>query len=105
MDTIPGRPVHDRLVLAGVTPALVHGLADVHAVAQDLVQRALVERPARAERAGLRRPRFGPVALGIELPDQQEGRAVVEEAAEDQADQLGLGRIDHQLAALDVVAE
>ena len=45
------------------------------------------------------------MALGVQLPDQQEGRAEVEEAPEDQADQLGLGRVHHQLAVPDVVAE
>ena len=45
------------------------------------------------------------MALGVQLPDQQERRAEVEEAPEDQADQLGLGRVHHQLAVPDVVAE
>ena len=102
---IPGRAVDDRLVLARVALALVHGLAEVGAVAQDLVQRALVERPALAEGAGLRGPGLGAVALSVQLSDQQEGRAEVEEAAEDQADQLGLGRVHHQLAVPDVIAE
>src|SRR5918994_7980467 len=93
MDAIPGRALDDRPVLARVALALMHGLAEIGAVAQDLVQRALVERPTLAEGAGLRGPRLGAVALSVQLPDQQERRAEVEEAPEDEADQLGLGRV------------
>jgi hypothetical protein len=46
---IPGRAVDDRLVLARVALALVDRLTDVGAVAQDLVERALVEWPTLAE--------------------------------------------------------
>ena len=45
------------------------------------------------------------MALGVQLPDQQERRAKVEEAAEDEADQICLGRVHHQLAVPNVVAE
>jgi hypothetical protein len=45
------------------------------------------------------------VALGVELPDQEESRAEIEEAPEYQADEVGLGRVHHQLAIADVVAE
>jgi hypothetical protein len=75
----------------------VRGLAEVGAVAKDLVQRALVERAPLAEGARLCGPGLGPVALSVQLPDQQEGGAEVEEAPEDQAHQLGLGRVHHQL--------
>jgi hypothetical protein len=34
----------DRLVLAGIGRALVNGVADVHAVVQELVKEALVDR-------------------------------------------------------------
>ena len=42
-----------------------------------------------AEGARLRRPGLGAVALGVHIPYQQEGRAEVEEAPEDQADRNG----------------
>jgi hypothetical protein len=41
MHPIPHRAIHDRLVLAGMTLALMRGQADVHRVPKDLVQRAL----------------------------------------------------------------
>ena len=103
--SIPGRTVDDRLVLARIALALVDRLAEVGAIAQDLVQRALVERPPLAEGARLCGPGLGAAALGVQLPDQQEGRAEVEKAPEDQADQFGLGRVHHQLPVPHVVAE
>jgi Protein of unknown function (DUF1003) len=105
VDLIPGRSIKDWLVLAGIARALVHRFAEVGAVAQDFVQRALVEWPTLTEGARLRGPGLGAVALGAELADQQERRAEVKEAPEDQADQLGLGRIDHQLPVPDVVTQ
>ncbi len=53
---VPDRAVDDRLMLAGVARALVHRLAEVNAVVQDLVDRALVDRLARPVLAVLRRP-------------------------------------------------
>jgi hypothetical protein len=65
MHPIPGPAVDNRLVLAGIALALVDGLAEVGAVAQDLVQRAFVEGATRTESAGLRGPRLGAVTLGV----------------------------------------
>ena len=61
--------------------------------------------PPLAEGAGPRGPGLGAVALAVQLSDQQEGGAEVEEAPEDQEDQLGFGRVHHQLAISDIVAE
>ena len=58
IDPVPGPRLDDRLGHARVAPALMNGVADVHAVAQDPVQRALVERAALAEGACLRCPGF-----------------------------------------------
>ena len=43
MNLIPEPAIDDRLVLAGVGDALVHGVADVDPVVQDLIEDALVE--------------------------------------------------------------
>jgi hypothetical protein len=83
MHPLPGRAIDDRRVLAYEALALVDGLAEIGAVAKDLGQRAVIERAALAEGARLRGPRLGAVALGVQLPYQQERRAEVEEAAED----------------------
>ena len=48
VDLVPGRAVDDRRVLAGMARPLVHRLAEVDAVVQDLVERALVDRLALA---------------------------------------------------------
>ena len=48
--SVPDRPVGDRLVLTRVALA-PYGLAEIGAVAQDLVQRALIEWPTFSERA------------------------------------------------------
>ena len=56
VDLVPGRSIDDRLVLAGIARPLVHRLAEVDAVVQDLVDRALVDRLARPVLAVLRRP-------------------------------------------------
>ncbi len=88
--------VGDRLVLARVAPALVHRLTEVSAVAQDLVQRALPNaRPSRQRPTVSSRTWFG--TRGRSAP----GSAG---APEDQAHQLGLGRVHHQLPVPEVVA-
>ena len=102
---VPGGAVDDRLVLAGIARALVHRLAEVDAVVQDLVERALVDRLARPVLAVLRRPRLRRVAGAAQLLRQLRRRAEAQEPLEDQPDQFGLFLVDHQLAVDDVVAE
>ena len=62
-------------VLAGISRALVHRLAEVHAVREDLVDRALVDRLALPMLAVLRRPGFRGVAGAAELLRQLRRRA------------------------------
>jgi len=45
MHVVPEIEADDRLVLAGIGRALVHRIADVHTVVQELVKEALVDRP------------------------------------------------------------
>ena len=92
-------------VLAGIGRPLVHRLAEVDAVVQDLVDRALVDRLARPVLAVLRRPGFRRVAGAAQLLRQLGRRADAQEALEDQPDELGFRLVDHQLAVDDVVAE
>ena len=106
MHLVPGRAIDDRLVLARMAVALVHRLAEVDAVAEDLVDRPLVDRLARPMLAVLRRPAISwcgrraaaPAPASVAEPEPQE-------AGEDQPDQLGFLLVHHQLAVDDVVAE
>ena len=77
--------VDDRLVLAGIARPLVHRLAEVDAVVEDLVDRALVDRLARPVLAVLRRPRFRRVAGAAQLLRQLRRRADAQEPLEDRA--------------------
>ena len=90
--------IDDRLVLAGIARALVHRLAEVDAVVEDLVDRALVDRLARPMLAVLRRPGFRGVAGAPEFLRQLGRRADAQEPLEDQPDELGLRLVHHQLA-------
>src|SRR5512147_485454 len=56
VDLVPGSLIDDRLVLAGIARPFVHGLAEVHAIAEDLVEGALIEQLALSSPAILRRP-------------------------------------------------
>ena len=105
VDLVPGRSIDDRLVLAGIGRALVHRLAEVDAVVEDLVDRALVDRLARPVLAVLRRPRFRRVAGAAQLLRQLRRRADAQEPLEDQPDELGLLLVHDQLAVAHVVAE
>jgi hypothetical protein len=44
---VPGRAIDDRLMLAGMARPLVHRIAEVDPVVQDLVDGGAVEKPAR----------------------------------------------------------
>ena len=89
------RAVDDRLVLAGIGGALVHRLADIDPVVEELVDVALVDQLAP----------LGPDILGPQRADQLGGRAELDEPLEDHPDGRGLGLVDDQLAVLDLVAE
>jgi hypothetical protein len=59
---VPGRTVDNGVVLAGITRSFVHGIAEVGAIAEDLVDRALVDGLARAVLTVLRDPGLGRTA-------------------------------------------
>ena len=83
----------------------MHRLAEVDAVVEDLVDRALVDRLARPVLAVLRRPRFRRVAGAAQLLRQLGRRADAQEPLEDEPDELGFRLVHHQLAVAHVVAE
>ena len=62
MELVPQRAGHDGLVLAGVAPSLVNGLADIDPVVDEPVEGALVDQPAALDEDALR-PQ-GPRQLG-----------------------------------------
>ena len=77
---VPEGLADDRRVLAGIGDALVDGEADVHAVAQDLVETALVD-----DAAAVAADVFGP-----ELSSERGRRADLQEPLEDHPDDRGL---------------
>lgn len=85
----------DRVVLAWVGRILVHGVAEVHAVAEDAIGVAL-----RQGAAALGGGAFGPEHL-----HQAGGGFRLDEAFEDPAHQCRLRLVHQQLAILGVVAE
>ena len=95
VDLVPQRLTDDRFMLARIDRALVHGLSDVGAVVQELVDVALVDELAV----------FAGDALGAQRAHQRGGRADLGEPLEDHADRLGVRFVDDELAVLDVVAE
>ena len=74
----------DRPMLAGIGNALVHGLADVDPVVQQLVEETLVDQLAAAR----------PDALGSERPSESRRRADLQETLEDQAHGLRFAVVD-----------
>ena len=105
VDLVPGRAVDDRLVLARMRCSFVHRLAEVDAVIEELVDRALVDQLARPLSAVLGDPGFRGVTGATELMAQLRRRAEAQETAEDQPHQLSLAFVHHQLAVDDVIAE
>jgi hypothetical protein len=74
VDLVPGALIDDRCVLAGIALSFVHRLAEVGAVAEDLVDRPLVDRLARSVLGILRRPGLRGVASTAKLVRQLRGR-------------------------------
>jgi hypothetical protein len=95
MRPVPQLPRHDALVLAGIDLPLVRGLADIGPVVQQLVDVALVQRPARLA-GGALRPEAG---------HRLDARSRLGEDLEHAAHPRGLILVHHQLPGHDVVAE
>ena len=102
MHLVPGGAIDDRLVLAGIVRALMHGLAEVNPIAEDLVDRALVDGFACTVPAVLRRPRFRRMTGAAQLLRQLGRRADAQEAGEDQTDELGFCLVHDELAVTHV---
>ena len=104
---VPGRPVDDPFVLAGVTAVLVGDLADIDPVVEQPVDMGGVPFGALTHLAFLGGPGLGAVTLFVQLLAQLLGRADLDEAAEDVLHRPGFIRVDHQFLVLpvDVVSE
>ena len=83
----------------------MHCLAEVHAVIEDLVDGALVDRLAAAPIAVPRRPRLRRVAGTAQFLRQFGCRADAQIPPENQADEIGLLLVHHKLAVADVIAQ
>ena len=92
---IPERAIDNGLMLARIGRALVHRLADVDPVVEQLVDVALVDGLALLA-ANAFRP---------QCARQRGGGTDLHEALEDHSDGRGFGLVDDQLAVLDVIAE
>ena len=105
VDAVPQFATDDRRVFGLVPLILVPQLAKVSPVAQELVDVALVDRPAIARLAVLCGPGLRRHAIQFQLLDQCGAGPEFDEALEDVPDQLGLAFVGHQSAVLDVVAQ
>jgi hypothetical protein len=95
VNLVPDAAIDDRLMLAGVRRALVHGVTEIHPVIEHTIEIALVDELAvLVQRAFL-----------AQLRDQLLWRRTAREASEDRADEVCLALIDNELAVFDVVAE
>ena len=96
----------DRHVLAGIDIALVHDPAAVEPVLQHRIERPSGQHlPAAHLGGGSQWPGFAAHPGRGELRLQQTDRAECQIELEDLDDSCRLGRVDHQLALLHVVAE
>ena len=97
--------IDDRRVLACVDLVLVPHLADVRRVGEQLVQAALVERPAAPRIALLGRPLLGLPAPAVQFLHDGHQRAEFQVQGEDLADLFGFGFDHDQLRVHDIVAQ
>ena len=107
LNLVPGRPVDDPFVLAGVAAVLVGDLADIDPVVEQPVDVGGVPFGALAHLAFLGGPGLGAVPLFVQFLAQLLGRADLDEAAEDVLHRPGFIRVDQQLLVIpvDVVSE
>ena len=107
LDLVPGRPVDDRFLLAGVTAVLMGDLADIDPVVQQPVNMGGVPFGAFAHLAFFGGPGLGAVSLLVQFLPHLLGRAELDEPAEDVLHRLGFIRVDHELFVfpVDVVTE
>ena len=80
-------------------------LSDIDPVLEQAVEGTPVEGGTAKFASGRGRPAFGDDASALEIVTQQPHVSEIQIPAKDEIDGLGLGRIDDQLAAVDVVAE
>ena len=102
---IPETLLHDGWVLPRIPLVAMPDLAQVHPVAQDLVDEALVDGFSLPHPALLRGPGLGGHPVEAELLDQPGRGAEFDETLEDMPDGLRLLRVGDQPPVLDVVAE
>src|SRR5215211_4811137 len=95
VDLVPKLLADDRLVLTRIGCALVHGLAHVDPVVEQLVEISFVDQLAAL--AGN--------AFGSERVHQHGCRAYLGETFENHPNDGGLAVVHHQLTGVDVVAE
>ena len=95
MDLVPDVPINDRRMFAGIAIALVDGLTDVDPVVQQAVEIAFRDRLTL----------LGQHSARLQLAHQGRARSDFYKPVEDGAHLSGLGRIDDELAVLDVVSE
>src|SRR5262249_20716738 len=101
---IPELLVHDHLVLARISNALVHDLAPIDAVAQQMIERTPPERAAEYA-AGGQDPLLAAASFSIKVCPQPRNAAKGEIALEDQPHRLGLGLVHNELSIPHVIAE
>src|SRR5262249_16232851 len=95
MYLVPEGPIDDRFMLARIGSALVHGIAYIDLVVEELVEHTLVQEMAIA------------VAFigGDQLAGQQGCRLQLNEATEDALNTFSIGLMDNQLAVANLVSE
>ena len=92
---VPEHAVNNRRMFTGIRGAPVDGLADIHPVVQQLVEKALVDQFAPTRRHPFR----------DQAPHQRRRRAHLGESLEYHAHCCGLSLVDQQLAVPNLVAE
>src|SRR4051812_46948156 len=95
MDTVPELAVNDGLVLAGIGGALVHGIANVGPVLEQLVKYAFIDCLAVPVTDA-----FLPEFMG-----EKGGRLQDQKSLEDRADRRGVRLVHYQLAIRDLIPE
>jgi hypothetical protein len=82
-DSLKQGPIHDRRLLARQDLILVFDLADIEAVAQEVIQGTPAERDSAAGRSRREQPAFGPDVALSEIPQQFVDTAKFEVSPED----------------------
>ena len=102
---IPDFPLHDRLVLSGMTFLAMANRAHVKRIGQQFVESAAGEGAAARAHAAFRYPQLGDHATLLEVLLQAPHRAEFEIALKDLPDGGRLAWINHQTALADVIAD